>query len=183
MLDYLRQIDFSVIRNLNQLVLSHDFLESLTLVFARYGVIVFALLGFYIFEKKHYKAVFTAALTVGICGFLNSLIYLLWSRPRPFIAHASDIHSIGLFVQPESFPSNHAFITFGVATAFWLTGYKKVAVFLYILAILIILARVAGGVHYPSDVIGGALLGIVVAPLALQTYKLITKSKQKEIFG
>jgi undecaprenyl-diphosphatase len=182
MLDFLRQIDFSVIKNLNQLVISHAFLESLTLVFARYGVFIFVLLGFYALEKKHFRTVFTSALTIGLCGFINSLVYLVWNRPRPFVAHAAEIHSVGLMVQPESFPSNHAFITFGVATAFWLTGQKKVAVFLYVLAILITLARIAGGVHYPSDIIGGAILGIVVAPLALQTYKLITGSRQKEVF-
>jgi undecaprenyl-diphosphatase len=173
--DLLRQIDFGVIQTLNQLATSSLFSEAFVLVLARYGVLVYIAAGLIMVGAKKWKTVGVSALGIAVAGFLNSLIYLAWQRPRPFVAHAKDIKQIGLLVQPESFPSNHAFITFAVATAFWMTGQKKIAVYLFILAMIIAVARVAAGVHYPSDVVAGAILGIAVVPLAKQFYLLLTQ--------
>jgi len=61
-----------------------------------------------------------------------------------------------------SFPSGHAAISFAcAATLAWLTPLPRVA--LYGLAVLIASSRVYVGVHYPLDVIGGAVLGLGIA--------------------
>lgn len=177
MIDYLRQIDFETIRSLNQLALRSSFLEFFVVAFARYAIILFVVVGLYYLVKRSWRTISVSAITIGLAGFLNSLIYIVWDRPRPFVAHASEIRQVGLFVQPESFTSVHSFITFGVATAFWVTGKRKIAFWLYVLAVLITVARIAAGVHYPSDIIAGALLGIASAPLAKQFYLLILKYK------
>lgn len=181
MLDLLRQIDFSVVKYFNELINRSFFLESLTLVFARYGVVLFILAGVLLLYSKQYKSFFTASLSVAISGLLNSIIHSAWSRPRPFIAHAAEIHPLSLVLNPESFPSNHAVIIFAVVAAFWITDQKRSALWLLLLAILIIMARVAAGVHYPSDVLIGALLGTAVAPLAKQIYLLIQKLNQEKL--
>lgn len=179
MVDFLRQIDFGIIRTLNQLIISHDFLEDLVYAIARYGVVVFVVAGLVLAYYKRWRPILVSGLAIGLAGFANSIIHIFWNRPRPYIAHAAEIHQIGLFVQPESFPSNHAFIVFAVSTTFWITGRRKIAVYLYLVSILIVTARVAAGVHYPSDVIAGALLGIVVVPLAKQIYLLINRKPAK----
>src|SRR5512146_55547 len=72
---------------------------------------------------------------------------------------------------PHSFPSGHAaraFLIAVVASAlapFWL------AILLWIWAPLVSIARVAMGVHYVSDVVAGAALGIAVALIGLQFYE------------
>jgi undecaprenyl-diphosphatase len=59
-----------------------------------------------------------------------------------------------------SFPSNHAFNNFAAAT-FYYRFFPKLKWVLFITAFLIAVSRVYIGVHYPSDILGGAVLGFV----------------------
>jgi undecaprenyl-diphosphatase len=79
-------------------------------------------------------------------------------RPRPFDA----LHDVLLpngKAGGYSFPSNHALNNFGVATFFSML-YRQYRYPLFITASLIALSRVYLGVHYPSDILGGAALGV-----------------------
>lgn len=71
---------------------------------------------------------------------------------------------------PHSFPSGHAARAFLIATIATGLAPAWLAVILWIWAPLVSLARVAMGVHYVSDVVVGALLGILVAWIGLQIY-------------
>ena len=77
-------------------------------------------------------------------------------RPRPFATETVKL----LFYRPSvsSFPSIPIAAAFTFAAGAWY-GDKRVAKFLIGLGVLYALARVYAGVHYPSDVIGGALIG------------------------
>lgn len=72
---------------------------------------------------------------------------------------------------PHSFPSGHAARSFLIATVASGLGPVGLAVVLWIWAPLVALARVAMGVHYVSDVVAGAVLGIVVALIGLQIHE------------
>jgi len=72
---------------------------------------------------------------------------------------------------PHSFPSGHAARSFLIATVASGLGPVGLAIVLWIWAPLVALARVAMGVHYVSDVVAGAALGIVVALIGLQIYE------------
>lgn len=63
---------------------------------------------------------------------------------------------------PHSFPSGHAARLAMLAILSLLTGPAGLAIFLFIWAPLVALARVAMGVHYLSDVLGGAGLGLTM---------------------
>ncbi len=114
----------------------------------------------------------TAALllipTIALADQLSSsVIKEIVSRPRP--CHTVDgvqvIHAIHLLVDcgpGKSFPSSHAVNNFAAATLFSLL-YRKWSWAFFAWASCIALSRVAVGVHYPSDVLGGAIIGIVVA--------------------
>lgn len=69
---------------------------------------------------------------------------------------------------PHSFPSGHAARAFLIAILATLLGPVWLAALLWIWAPLVSLARVAMGVHYISDVIAGAIVGVLVALLGWQ---------------
>jgi undecaprenyl-diphosphatase len=82
-------------------------------------------------------------------------------RDRPPLRFP-DPHPLVTVPHSGSFPSGHSATSFAcAATLAWLTPLPKTA--LYLLAALIAFSRVYNGVHYPLDVIGGALLGVGVA--------------------
>ena len=72
---------------------------------------------------------------------------------------------------PHSFPSGHAARAFLIAAVASVLAPAWLGIILWIWAPLVSLARVAMGVHYVSDVLAGALLGIAVALIGLQIYE------------
>jgi undecaprenyl-diphosphatase len=72
------------------------------------------------------------------------------------------------------FPSSHAVNNFGVATMFAMY-FPKIKVWLYTCASLVALSRIVVGVHYPADIVGGALIGIAVALLVVNAWLFLSK--------
>lgn len=65
----------------------------------------------------------------------------------------------------RSFPSRHAFSAFAIAAS-WFAGSAPVAVVLLVAAVVLAVCRVLGGVHFPRDVVVGALIGSATGALA-----------------
>lgn len=76
----------------------------------------------------------------------------------------------------HSFPSGHSAGSFACAWAFFRAYKKKWGVPALILAILISLSRLYVGVHYPTDVLGGAVIGIIVGELGYRLGKKIWRA-------
>ena len=99
----------------------------------------------------------SALLALGVA----QLIADLWARPRPYITHP-DAH---LFIAPShdpSFPSDHATAAFAIAVAL-LLRHRKAGWIALVLAVVLSVARVAVGTHYPGDVAAGAAVGTAAA--------------------
>jgi len=88
------------------------------------------------------------------------IIRFFYDRPRPFEVFR-DINQI-LFHEPGgSFPSGHAAFFFALAVVVS-RYYFKTSLLFYAAALSISLNRVAASLHWPSDIIGGAVIGIAV---------------------
>ena len=72
---------------------------------------------------------------------------------------------------PHSFPSGHAARAFLIAMIGTALGPAWLGILLWVWAPLVALARVAMGVHYLSDVIAGAVLGILIALIGITIYE------------
>jgi len=152
-----------------------EILDKIIIFFAVYfpGVVIIAAGLFLLFHHEIFKAespfqlfllkkkeillvFFSGALTWALAIFLQ----LLFRIPRPALG-LSNVYP--LFTETAfSFPSGHTM--FFSALAFELFLINKRTGYLFILFALIIgLARIAAGVHYPIDVLAGFILGFVVA--------------------
>ncbi len=87
------------------------------------------------------------------------LLKEFFARPRPCDALTDVITPLGC-TGTYSFPSNHALNNFAAATYFSFL-FPKFRAILFIIASLVAISRVYLGLHYPSDIIGGAILGII----------------------
>jgi membrane-associated phospholipid phosphatase len=106
-------------------------------------------------------------LVAGILGpvaiGVNYAVKLIVRRPRPVL---EGLPPLGGAPSSLSFPSAHATSSFACATA--MTRIAPEAAVLYVLAFAIAACRPYLGMHYPSDVLGGIVLGIalgLVVPL------------------
>ena len=93
------------------------------------------------------------------------IVRLFVHRPRPFVA---DLSIVPLISETSfSFPSGHAAFFFAFSTVVFLHN-KRWGVWFYIASTVIGLARVAAGIHYPTDILGGAALGIIIGLAAVR---------------
>ncbi|HDN79484.1 MAG: hypothetical protein DRI61_06015 [Chloroflexi bacterium] len=112
-------------------------------------------------ERAHYQRIaILAALSLITANIILKGCNLIYFRPRPFDAH--EVHL--LFYKPwdSSFPSNPATVGFSISVAVILQDVAW-GIPLLVLAVLFGFARIFCGVHYPLDVLAGALLGSLVA--------------------
>jgi len=93
-------------------------------------------------------------------------------RPRPWSGMDTDlvIHLVSEKGQNYSFPSNHAANISGLAIIFSAV-YRQYKYIFWSIAGIVIFSRVYIGVHYPSDVIFGCIIGIVYGILLMKGWK------------
>lgn len=170
LLDPIRTLDASVVRSLLDLGKEHIWLALVFFFCAQHLIIFMVLPLFFLWRKpeatnwqhRHQKAVIMAGFTVLAALAVKAAVGFIWSRPRPFVSHL-DIIPLPAQVDPVSFPSGHALVAFAIAWSIWFSGNRKLGAWLLAGATLVAIGRVGIGVHYASDVIGGALISFVMA--------------------
>ena len=119
----------------------------------------FLTLGFLIFGKKKCSTSIPAAVVAVLTAdWLSLILKDFFHRPRPHIYWE---HVNVIFRKPwnDAFPSGHTAVIF--AAAFVLSNYyPKQARWAYVVAAWVAITRVYVGAHYPTDLVGGAVLGI-----------------------
>lgn len=126
------------------------------------------------------RAGFQGALALMMSGTITRLVKFLVGRPRPSKAAAGIVHWGPSLTQfHDSFPSGHATSAFAFATAIALS-YPVLIPPLFIMAVLVCLARVYLGHHYFSDVYAGALVGLLSGFLARRVLKAMEASGGEE---
>ena len=109
------------------------------------------------------KSIIIFLIPVGIATTISELISAIYLRQRPFVVD-SRIKLLVPHSADGGMPSHHiVFMSALIVTVFFYG--RKTGIFLGLLTLLTGIARVAAGIHYPSDIIVGALIGAGVAYL------------------
>ena len=164
-------MDISIFHALNSLA-GHGMTWDQLIVFfgayAQYPIgLALVILAFWSRQYRMFVAAFGAALVARLG--VKTLILVFVHRARPFIDLANVRNLIGADISEnfQSFPSGHAIFFFALAMAVYMYD-KRSGWWFFVFATLMGAARVAGGIHWPSDIVGGAILGMVTAWLMVR---------------
>ena len=131
-------------------------------------------------NKRLRNIALLALISLLVSGIFVVFVKNLIHEPRPFVSLA-DVHLLIMENDPNSFPSGHTASTFSVVMIFVLNMkkifkkyYIAISIITVVFAFLIAFSRVYVGVHYPSDVIVGGIIGTVMALLVNKVNEVLS---------
>jgi len=134
-----------------------DFIGVFCAKYLEYFVIF--LLFLFLVERfaKNWKTVVKAFVSAVLARFvIVNLTRFLWYRPRPFVSNA--VNLLMTYSDEPSFPSGHAAFYFALSTIVFYKN-KEAGLLFFLLSFFICLGRVFVGIHWPSDIFFGAIIG------------------------
>ena len=139
------------------------------------GFIWIAIALVLLFIKKYRKAGISVGVALlGSLLFNNMLIKNLVARTRPYRV----IETLTILIEEPgefSFPSGHTSSSFAAGVVLFMLLPRKYGVPAMILAFLIGISRLYVGVHYPTDVLGGMVMGTLLAVGAVKLVDFVAK--------
>ncbi|GLR15395.1 phosphatase PAP2 family protein [Portibacter lacus] len=173
-------IDKSIFTLINR-ELTNSFLDSLLFYWRNQYtwipvyIFIISYVG-YNLKRKAYWFLFFLVLNFGMTDFVSSkIVKPLIERPRPCHVENETLQPRLLITcgSGYSFTSSHAANHFGIAF-FLIFALRKrnkvVSILLFLWAFLVGYAQIYVGVHFPLDIIGGALLGVGIALISWEMY-------------
>lgn len=177
-MDILQKIDESLFRFIN-IDLANPLTDKLMPFITERNnwYIFYVIIWLFIFFKGGTKGKVSAVMIILLIlvsdQFSAFIIKDFFQRIRP--CHViSNVHLLIGCSDSYSFPSNHAVNNFAAATLFSYF-YKNLKYVLFSGAFLVAISRVFCGVHYPFDMLGGAVIGILFAMLFIYLWKKLNK--------
>ncbi len=150
----------------NGFALQYAWLDVLFVFFAEYlpWVLAIGVFVFFFYDKEKEGRLIRLSLVLAsafIATFASDIIKEIVASPRPFLA-LPDLNVLFIHGGMDSFPSGHATFFSALAVALYFNN-KTIAHWFLAGAILISVARVISGIHWPVDILAGFALGTVIA--------------------
>lgn len=177
-IDILREWNFAGFHFLNGFLGYSFALDWLILFCAQYLLYIVIILSsasllfhFYRFGRRcQVRALVVLGTLLGALS-VRTLFRLFYEHPRPYHIFDTPYLFTGYSF---SFPSGHTIFIIALATAtYWY--HKPLGIFFGILGVITGIARVASGVHYPLDIIGGIGMGVAIGIFAEYLTRYIAK--------
>ena len=122
-----------------------------------------------------YEVFFTIIGVSLFARLIAEVVKVLVHASRPFVIFAGQVKPLVSERMFDSFPSGHATLFFALALGVY--GYnRKWGIVMFIIAFIISISRVVAGVHYPIDMLAGALLGLFISGIILVMDKSVVFS-------
>lgn len=119
------------------------------------------------FRNDYYRKVsLNAVMSSGITLLLHALIKFFYFKPRPFVKHR-----VGILIPSKldsSFPSKHTLLAFAVSTSIFLYD-RVLGSIMWVLSVLTGFSRIWVGHHFPSDIIGSAIMATMTSMVVGKT--------------
>ncbi len=144
-------------------------------------LMVLGLIILWLFDGKFNKELVLHAIVACLFAWIGSLFLKdIFDTTRPYVTEGVKylVFWIPSF-EAGAFPSGHAASSFALSITIWFHD-KKVGSFYIFASIMIGVARVIANVHYPIDILGGAILGILIAFLIEKIHIIPTNKKLKQ---
>ncbi|HBD92594.1 MAG: hypothetical protein A2015_05770 [Spirochaetes bacterium GWF1_31_7] len=135
--------------------------DRFMLALTQLGNFIFALiLAFIVFTCGDHVLAYEIILGISSLGLVVQIMKVLIHRTRPYIK-LENIRIVGSRASGRSFPSGHTGQVFLIATLLLQYYHLNIliGIVLYTIALFVGITRIYVGMHYPRDVIGGAILG------------------------
>lgn len=189
--NYIVALDQKILYYLNNLVKDWGFANKFFAEYLIYSLPIFLLWLWFcgakasLHDRKSKKLVLQILTSVILSWqVISKIVGHFIHRLRPF--EFGNIKELVFHRPTYSFPSDHAAALFSVAAILWFTGNKRLAIVWFAIALVISFFRISTGIHWPSDIVAGAAIGIVAAwlvdlfdkPLNI-AYEFIIKIAQK----
>ncbi len=157
--------------------LSHQspLLDNVMIFITNYVIYLSLLLAFLLTFKgksEEKKAFLLIILGIPISILFIMVIHLFITEPRPFVTF--NFIPLADNKVDLSFPSRHATIMAVIAFSYTYLKSRWTLVFL-ILMVLVGISRIYVGVHYPLDILGGFITGLISLILALHLFKFLKR--------
>lgn len=158
-------MNYQWLQDINNMSVGHPLLDHVMIYVAQYLIfLAFAVLAVLLVSqvrRGRWTAMVLPTVVTLIVGYLLGLLAAaLHPEQRPFTTHPN-VHLLVSHPAGASFPSDHATAAFTVALAVGIFRSVRWGVLLGLVALLIGYARVFDGLHYPGDIAGGLLVGVV----------------------
>lgn len=172
MLEGLKNLDLGLLKFIHDSTQNYIFDKIMPLItsLGNGGFIWITIALILIFNKRYRDVgimIIASMIVTSIIG--EGILKNLIQRPRPFI-NISTVHLLISKPTSYSFPSGHTAASFAAVGIIFST-LKKFRIYAIILALLIAFSRMYLFVHYPSDILGGILLGLFCSKIVLKVYK------------
>jgi len=129
-----------------------------------------------LFNKRLYEVGKSLAISFVFSGVVVQILKHIIGRGRPRLLDNLDFIGPSLKSGYDSFPSGHTAVAF--CMAYVLTQhFPKYKVIIYLFAVIVGFERFRDAAHFPSDVLAGAILGLIVAKLL--SIKIINYGSQQ----
>ena len=180
-MDIIYQIDFAILDFLQSIHCEwlNKIMEFFTILGDK-GLVWIALTIVLLIIPKTRKIGIYVAVALIVETILNEFIIKeIIQRERPFIQNTA-INTIIDHPSGYSFPSSHSASSFTAAAAIFLHN-KKMSIPAFILAFFIAVSRIYFAVHFTTDIIVGAMVGILVAVLTNKFLKYCAKKRNNKL--
>ncbi|GGE36772.1 undecaprenyl-diphosphatase [Pullulanibacillus camelliae] len=165
--------DLPIYHFFNNMANHSTIVDDIMIFFTKYSPELYAaflVVSWFLIRKSHLKerqTLVTAVFAIVFALIINMVIAHIWFRHRPFTTlPAGSYHLLVSHDANASFPSDHAAMSWALASTIWFSQKRWLRWTITIIASIVTISRLYVGVHWPSDLLAGIIVGLIATFIA-----------------